>query len=79
MLRMANQSLLNYEVHCWFPLSGTPNVPVIPSTWGTPPCTSSVNVPTSCVLNEFSLGSATNGHIASMSQFGNFNRFITSK
>lgn len=68
-----HQQLTNHNVvHCWFPLSGLPNVPVNPVTWGIAPCTSSVSVPPSCMLDEFVLGCATNGHVATMGQRANF-------
>lgn len=58
----------DHVIECWFPLSGTPGVPM-----NLPPFSSCPGTATPAqMLNEFSLGASNNGHIASMGQLSNF-------
>jgi hypothetical protein len=57
-----------YVVHCWFPLTGLPGVPMnLPPGSPCPPTA----LP-SQMVNEFSMGAASNGHVATMGQLTNF-------
>jgi hypothetical protein len=57
-----------YVVHCWFPLCGTPGVPTNLPPGSLCPGTA---LP-SQMVNEFSMGTASNGHVAMMGQLTNF-------
>lgn len=58
----------DHVIECWFPLFGTPGVPMNLPPFSSCPATATP----AQMLNEFSLGAANNGHIASMGQLSNF-------